>query len=266
MTRSVLFALMLAACVPDEGVMTQVMVVVDAESGVREQTDKLKVFIRGSDGIDGLTSSKKRFDGVVDPPDFPVRIAVAPFEDDAERVFVIEVTGESSDGEIVTQGRLISGYSQNKLREVRMTLDDDCIGVVCEDIQTTCRAGECVDARDKFVVDAVDDDDDDDLEPDASRKRDARAETDDDTSRADTTPDFLDAGMSMMADDPGMLDEDDEAKDAGASPAAPDAAAMQDAGVPTRKPDAGDAGRKADAGAASRALRLYPVKKKKRTR
>jgi hypothetical protein len=229
----------LAACVSEDKTLTQVIVEVDAEPGIREQASQLVVSIYGSDGISELAGSLLRHEQTVDAPAYPLRVAIAPLGGDVDRLFLIQVRGQTRRGELVAEARLISGYTRGGRRETRMLLEDACAGVICEDRLQTCRNKRCVDARDDFAFESSGESD---HTPDASKARDARVRDatsgarDEDASSLPAPRE--DAGEPAIDEpDAGPTGEPDAATpvkvDAGG--AVPDAGAVTnvDAGPPT---------------------------------
>ena len=143
---SLLFAL-LAAC-GDTLPRTQVMLVIDAEPGVRAQTDEVQVVIRGGTGA--MAQWQERLDRSFVPGDnaeWPMELALLPLGDDASRVYEATATALSTSGDPVARVRAISGYRKGKTLVLRLLFEDVCRAqvAVCGATQT-CRAGACVDA------------------------------------------------------------------------------------------------------------------------
>ena len=125
--------------------VTQVIVFIDAEPGVRAESDALRIKVDGRDGIDGKSVNKldERVKG--EALTWPLKLALAPAKDDPERVFWVEAS--ALDGaRAVASARLVSGYVEGETRYVKLVIEDECQGVTCADMDDTCHAGGCVPA------------------------------------------------------------------------------------------------------------------------
>lgn len=127
---------------------TQLVVEIDAESGVRSRLDSLDLFVAGARHRDNLDEREMVFEEPVKPgadpasPAFPIRIVLTPKTGDARRVFELSATARDSGGGQVAQARVITGYVSHQIRFVRLVLEDDCIGIMCGDLDT-CKVGGC---------------------------------------------------------------------------------------------------------------------------
>jgi hypothetical protein len=136
---------------------TQLVVDIDAEPSVRARLDSVQVFVAGARHRDNLEERTRVFDASIQPgsapesPQFPVRVVLTPEAGDARRVFELTATALDLSGAQVAQARVITGYVSHQIRWVRLVLEDDCIGVTCDDLET-CEVGGCkiafVDPRD----------------------------------------------------------------------------------------------------------------------
>ena len=156
-------ALMLGGALGCGSKVTQVIVTIDAEPGVRTDSTRLHLVVLG--GVGRTTApTASRFDRVLTPgagdPAYPFKLALAPLDGDVGRSYSVTATattGTASDA-FVGQARIIGGYVEGETLNVRLVLEDACRTVACGDEQT-CKAGVCVDARtgtdaDAGVVDA----------------------------------------------------------------------------------------------------------------
>ena len=147
--------LILAGC---SDKVTQVIVTIDAEPGVRTDATRLHLVVLG--GVGRTTApTASRFDrdltpGVGDPA-YPFKLALAPLDGDVGRSYSVTATAlaGSGTGTFIGQARLIGGYVEGETLNVRLLLEDACRTVTCGDDQT-CKAGICVDARTGGAVDA----------------------------------------------------------------------------------------------------------------
>ena len=154
---------------------TQLVVDIDAEPGVRSRLESLHVFIASARHRDNLDEREKTWEDTIQPgadpesPEWPIRIVLTPKSDDARRVFELSATALDLVGAQVAQARVMTGYVQHQIRYVKLVLEDDCIGVSCDELDT-CKVGGCTPAfveptdlpllpgrEDAGVVDASDD-------------------------------------------------------------------------------------------------------------
>jgi alpha-tubulin suppressor-like RCC1 family protein len=142
----VALALALASCTRTPA--TQVLVVIDAERGVREAAPRLSLAVRGGDA-EGSAITADRFSLDLRPgdthPRYPFSIAIAPRGGDVERVYEITATAQAEDQTFVAQVRAISGFIAGRTIELRLILEDACRDRQCRDDET-CRGGACVSA------------------------------------------------------------------------------------------------------------------------
>lgn len=141
----------LAGCTREAGQATEVLLEIDAEKGVQARADALEVTIRGGSADDELVAYTSEDPYSVRRPAFPVRVGLVPRQGDATRRYDVVVVALDAEGDVVAQGRIVSGYIPGALRFARLVLEDSCIGAQfgCEagDEPRTCRSGECVSAR-----------------------------------------------------------------------------------------------------------------------
>lgn len=140
--------LLLSAACGETTPRTQVMLVLDAEPGVRAQTRDVQLVIRGGTGA--MTQWQERLDRsftLGDTVQWPLEVALVPLDGDATRVYEATATARSTSGDPVARVRAISGYQSGKTLMLRLVFEDACRTQVdtCNESQT-CRAGECVDA------------------------------------------------------------------------------------------------------------------------
>jgi hypothetical protein len=128
---------------------TQVVLVIDAEPGVRSQTHEVQVVIRGGTGA--MAQWQERLDRSFIPggnAEWPMELALVPVGDDASRVYEATATAVATNGDPVAKVRAISGYRKGKTLVLRLLFEDACRDqvAVCGATQT-CRAGACVNAN-----------------------------------------------------------------------------------------------------------------------
>jgi hypothetical protein len=134
------------------GVNTQVLVIIEAEPGVRAVTQRLHLDIASGPagtGLAALTTRDLRDGDPFTATDWPRSVVLVPVDRDPNRVYAIEVTALDDRGRAVASVRAFSGYVTGTTRVLRLWLRDSCIGVVC-DPASTCDRGRCV------MVDYVD--------------------------------------------------------------------------------------------------------------
>ena len=99
---------------------TQVIVLIDAEHGVRTRTAQLQVDVYSEDDAKKATSRKLT-------PKWPVELALAPKDGDASRSYRVSAEALDTDGEIVAIARLVSSYVEGEKRFVVLQLEDACV-------------------------------------------------------------------------------------------------------------------------------------------
>ena len=144
---AVLGLLSIAACKVDHVTPSEVMVEIDAESGVRAQAASLHVVVSGLTGLDDLKGQVVRLDEPVKPITFPKRIALVPLKGDDRRAFVLTVTALDEKKQFVAEARMISGYVPGDVRYARILIEDACIGITTCDATSTCLRAQCVSAQ-----------------------------------------------------------------------------------------------------------------------
>jgi hypothetical protein len=135
-----LAAAMVAGCQSAQ-TQTQVLILVDAQPGVRAHTDKLRLHVESHSGAGVLWS------GAPFTPKWPVKIAIAPKGGDASRSYVVTADSMDAHDALVAQARVLSGFVSGELRYVYLLLEDACLGKQCTDTAQTCHAGACVSAQ-----------------------------------------------------------------------------------------------------------------------
>jgi hypothetical protein len=130
---------------PDSTAPTQIVVVVDAQDGVRAATSELTMVVRArSDGGDSIYNETKR---IVDSTlEWPWILALTPKDDDPEREFEVTATVHDASGAFVAQVRAISRFVKSEKRTLVLMFEDACIGVSGCEAEQTCQKGECASA------------------------------------------------------------------------------------------------------------------------
>jgi hypothetical protein len=121
-----------ASCGPTEE-LTQVLVIVDAQPGLRGEADELRV--RVWDHEQAQVLDERRSIDVM-----PATVPLVPRGWDATRTFVLEATLLASGTEIAwgrAQGRYVAG----EVREVLLCLGDSCRGEPCGSTEADCIDG-----------------------------------------------------------------------------------------------------------------------------
>jgi hypothetical protein len=132
--------LVLVGCDDSAVDQTQVVVLVDGQPGVRKAARALRV------RIDSVEAGGNHLDERVTPK-WPLELTLRPFGGDAERHYRVSVEALGKADALVALARLQSGFVAGERRFVVLMLEDDCIGVACEDASDTCHAARCVSAR-----------------------------------------------------------------------------------------------------------------------
>ena len=172
---------------------TQVTVVVDAEDAIAEQTKRLEFRVWGGSGRDGAELSLRLTEELRPDSGFPVRLALVPLDQDATRVYRVEVNAYDAQEERVATIRALSGYRQGQSLRLDLLFEDRCARVQCDDLAQTCRAGECMDAQ-RDVGDLMP------LEPPAPIDAGADAPMNDEDAGSCTDDAECDDGLDCTAD------------------------------------------------------------------
>lgn len=158
--RLTTIALMLLATVAScsDPVVSQVMLIVDADDRVRAQSETFVVRVLGGREREDLRcedcedndSAYDYYEEFADEeiPPQGLRIALAPRGDDWRRLYEASLTAyplPNAGGEPIGTTRVISGYVRGETRVIRLFLEGSCLGVDCDDPDRTCRGGDCVD-------------------------------------------------------------------------------------------------------------------------
>ncbi|MBX3269462.1 MAG: hypothetical protein KF729_04340 [Sandaracinaceae bacterium] len=136
-------AVALAACAPAP---TQVMVHVDAEPGVREMTRSIQIRIWGR-ARDGTFATEPDVIEPVAGPLYVWRVSLHPLANDGSRFFRLEAAAyptANATGAPVALARLQSSYVDGQTVHLYLLIQDSCIGVPCEDLDSTCIGARCV--------------------------------------------------------------------------------------------------------------------------
>ncbi len=148
------FCLVLASCT--DPVVSQVMVVVNADDMVRARSQSIVIRVVGGGRERSQLANCLPGDRCeVHREEVPIamlaqrglRVALAPDGRDWRRLYEVTATafdGPNGTGSQVAEARVISGYVRGETRTVNLFLQGACIGTTCEPNET-CRAGECVD-------------------------------------------------------------------------------------------------------------------------
>lgn len=133
--------LMLVASCASPRTATQVMIVVDAQMGVRSETDRLVLVVRSGPAGDlsEVPDSPLEFDA---PIDWARDLTLVPLGDDATRQFEVDAYAYDANGGLITVARLRGGFTEHVARTLRLTLEDRCRGIICPS-GYTCRSGSC---------------------------------------------------------------------------------------------------------------------------
>ena len=143
--RTLASMLALAVCFATLGCVvteprTEVLIDIDAESGIRDDAVELITTVRGGVMHSAYTSeyTERRPD-----PSFPLTLSVAPIDQDSRRVVEVAVLARSTDGAIIGRYQLRTRYVAGQSTRITILLTDCCRGVA-----RTCVAGEsCVDCE-----------------------------------------------------------------------------------------------------------------------
>lgn len=131
----------------------QLLVTVDADEDVRREMASIHFRVYA----DSAGSSRpvqavyeSIFDIVEDDPEWPRVFAIAPRDGELSRRYRVEARAhreESGAGGAAMVQSWMGGYIDETVVPLVLYLGRECIGVVCEDVGETCRAGACVPAN-----------------------------------------------------------------------------------------------------------------------
>jgi hypothetical protein len=136
----------------DEESSTEVIALVDAEAGVREQTASVYLRIERRTGDDGA-ELELVFEHVAQAPiAWPLKLVLVPKAGDGARLYAIRAEARDEAGEPFVTAQLRSGFVPGERRYVQLLLTDVCRAVAACREHETCHEGGCLDA----LVDARD--------------------------------------------------------------------------------------------------------------
>lgn len=127
----------LSGCTPTTP--TQVLVIFEAEAGLRRDGARLHIDVTNED--DQVLRWDVSFVGD-DATSFPVTLPLVPKNSDANRTYRVHAFLYDSNSVLLAEARAHSGYVEDELREIRVFLTSDCVGVMCGE-SSTCVSGAC---------------------------------------------------------------------------------------------------------------------------
>ena len=143
MKRLVLLALLAALGCGHPRAATEVIVILDAQPGVRDKASRYAVWVEGGPAYGELSES---LESEVKASALPAKLALAPRDGDASRVYAVELVAFAADALPVARARLRGGYVAGELRSHHLLLEDSCLDQTpCADDET-CSGGACRDA------------------------------------------------------------------------------------------------------------------------
>jgi hypothetical protein len=129
---------------------TQIMVLVEAQSQVREAARSVRVIVRSGQGEQGKWEDRydKALTVDADKLQWPIELALLPKNGDATRVYEVTATAIDESASEIARVRAISGFVPHKVLMLGLRFDDACIGRqdMCDATQS-CRGGVCQDAH-----------------------------------------------------------------------------------------------------------------------
>jgi hypothetical protein len=143
LAATALVALASTGCGSDP--LTQVVVRIEADPGIRQQATMVRVRVWGAPAGGELDQRLVRILGESGPVPWPIQMPLAPLRGDASRTFQVEAVALDDEGAPVTRARARSGYVEGDSRLLVLTLTRACQDVECP-MDETCAGGECLDA------------------------------------------------------------------------------------------------------------------------
>jgi hypothetical protein len=128
------------------GENSQVLVIIQAEPGVRARASSLRLDVSSGPAGSQLTELAPREQRTATPlmaGDWPRSIVLVPTDRDANRVYQLEATALDDADRPVASVRVFSGYVARTTRVLTLWLRDSCLDVMC-DPASTCDHGSCV--------------------------------------------------------------------------------------------------------------------------
>ncbi len=147
--RLAVLCCVLLGCSTTTTTTTQVMVVVDADPGVRATTHDVHVLVRAGQGE--ISTWEDRYDTMLAADKakaWPLELSLLPKNGDSTRVFEVVATALDQDGKAVAAVRAISGFVPHQALKLTLRFEDSCLGKagLCTGT-TTCHDGTCGDAH-----------------------------------------------------------------------------------------------------------------------
>lgn len=138
-------ALVAAGCADPEPV-TETVVVVDAESGVRTGSTHLQITIYGRSGIGSAWTEREQRTVAMDGTEgrYPLFLTLVPKSNEASRQLRVDVNALAGGaaGTTVASARVITGFVARTTRVAEVRLEDDCRGIGCAETET-CHDAVC---------------------------------------------------------------------------------------------------------------------------
>lgn len=130
-----------SSCAGEARDPTQVMVVVDAQPGVRARAAKMRIVVRGTTH-ENTVAYDRTLSASAAEIILPYVLALTPKNGDASRRFEVLVTVTDAEGAFVAQARAVSGYVKHQKLVLFLLLEDSCANISCGELET-CAAGRC---------------------------------------------------------------------------------------------------------------------------
>jgi hypothetical protein len=139
-------AIALSGC--SEDVRAQMVITVEAQTRVQEETASLDVVVHGGPSTAEI-SDEAAFEEHTDRPlEWPRVFAFAPEGGDASRALLFSATARDIGGNVVGETRVLRAYAAGRVIRIRLVLTDACRGIVCpqDPEPMRCENGACVPA------------------------------------------------------------------------------------------------------------------------
>lgn len=137
------------SCDGDVAAATEIVVVIDADDGIRVQATGLRIEVLSSEDRDFSRPTEVATHEVVPGEDgvadYPIRIALTPGSGREGWFVAVKATASGGNGDLAS-AQVLTQYLPRQIRYARLLIEDACVGRLDCAATETCRGGDCVDA------------------------------------------------------------------------------------------------------------------------